>query len=150
MSEPMKKLHTKKIEQLYPSLAFIFHDKSFLLKNVSDKEIQPIKEAIEKVVCQLPKQKKEIEENFIIADQAFSDLLEKFGGEQAYRHAALIIKTAREQAKITQKKLAELLKTEQSYISKIEHAKIPVGKKLAQKLGKIFNKNYKIFITDLP
>ncbi|HAR62892.1 MAG: hypothetical protein DKM50_04870 [Candidatus Margulisiibacteriota bacterium] len=146
----MKKPHTENSEQLYPSLAFRFHDKTFVLKNVTDEDIQPIKDAIEKVVSQLPEQKKEVEEDFISLDDAFVDLLEKVGGEPAYRKAALIIKSCRTEYRISQKKLAELLGTEQSYISKMERAKIPVGKRSAQKLSKIFNKSYKIFMTDLP
>ena len=52
--------------------------------------------------------------------------------------------------KKTQKQLAQLLEVEQAYVSKIEGAKIPIGKRMAGRLGGVFKLSYKVFLSGLP
>ena len=81
---------------------------------------------------------------------SFKDILGEVGGEPAYQEAALVVKTCRIENKMTQVVLARFLEVEQGYVSKIEGAKIPIGKKIATRLSRIFNLSYTVFLSDLP
>jgi len=72
---------------------------------------------------------------------AFKNDIKKAGSE-----SALMVKAARIGENMTQNQLAELLNMPQSNLSQIENNKRPVGKKLAKKLGKIFNIGYRVFL----
>ena len=69
------------------------------------------------------------------------DRIKAAGGESAY-----MVKTARQSADMTQAELAKRLKMPQSNISQIETGDRPVGKKLAKRLSKIFDLDYRVFL----
>ena len=58
----------------------------------------------------------------------------------------IILRGSRHKEGITQKALAELLGILPHHISEMEHGKRPIGKKLAHRLAKIFNTDYRIFL----
>ena len=80
------------------------------------------------------------EEEAVPADEVFKDLYAKYGVVGA------TIRGFRHRDELTQAMLAEKLGVKQSHISEMEHSKRPVGKKLAQKLAKIFRTNYRLFL----
>lgn len=71
------------------------------------------------------------------------------GGIEKYRDVALLIKSLREEAPMTQVELAEKLNVTQPYISDIERATKAIGKKVAKKLGQIFKVEARLFLTDI-
>ena len=77
---------------------------------------------------------------FIPANEVFKDLDKKYGKIGA------TIRGFRSRNNITQKELAKKLNIAQSHISQMEHGKRSVGKKMAQKLAKIFKTNYRLFL----
>ena len=78
----------------------------------------------------------------------FSDVLEEVGGKKEFQSASLAIRTLRKGKGMSQKELAKKISVEQGYVSKMEHAKIPIGKTVAKRLEKIFNIHYKVFLSD--
>ena len=82
--------------------------------------------------------------------KSFKNGLEFIGGEKAYRESAMMVRGARTREGMTQVELSEKLGVKQHNLSMIENAKRPVGKDLAKRLAKVFNSNYKVFISDLP
>ena len=58
----------------------------------------------------------------------------------------IVLRGSRYKEGITQKALAEMLGIHPHHISEIEHGKRPIGKKLAHRLAKIFNTDYRIFL----
>ncbi len=67
-------------------------------------------------------------------------------GETAYKEGAVMIKGLRARENMSQSKLATQLNIRQENLSKLENAKRPISKKMAQKLGKLFNVTYKLFL----
>jgi DNA-binding XRE family transcriptional regulator len=59
---------------------------------------------------------------------------------------ASILRGARHKEEMTQMTLAKKLNITQSDLSKMENGKRSIGKKLAQRLGKILNVDYRIFL----
>jgi ribosome-binding protein aMBF1 (putative translation factor) len=59
---------------------------------------------------------------------------------------SLLVQGYRAREGWTQKELAEKLGTDQPIISAIEHGRREIGKKLAQKLAKLFDTDYRIFL----
>jgi len=76
------------------------------------------------------------------------ELLNEAGGTQDHQTGAVALKGLREDKGLSQKALADLINRDQGVISKMEHCKIPIGKQIAKRFEKIFNVNYKIFLTD--
>ena len=58
----------------------------------------------------------------------------------------LVLKGSRIKAGLTQKELATKLCVLPHHISEMEHAKRPIGKKIAQRLAKIFKTSYRLFL----
>jgi ribosome-binding protein aMBF1 (putative translation factor) len=59
---------------------------------------------------------------------------------------ASILRGARYKENMTQVDLAKKLKITQSDLSKMEHGKRPIGKKLAQRIASILKVDYRIFL----
>lgn len=59
---------------------------------------------------------------------------------------ASILRGARHKEGLTQIELAKKLKITQSDLSKMEHGKRPIGKKLAQRIAEILEIDYRIFL----
>lgn len=74
------------------------------------------------------------------ADEVFRDLHAKF----TKRGSAL--RGARFKGEMTQVELARKLKITQSDLSKMEHGKRTIGKKMARRLSKILNLDYRVFL----
>lgn len=63
-----------------------------------------------------------------------------------YTEVGVMVRAGRFKAGLTQKQLADKLEILPHHVSEMEHGKRPVSKKMDQKLGKIFNLNYRIFL----
>jgi len=79
------------------------------------------------------------EETLPIAD-VFKDLYAKYG------KIGSTIRGCRARDNMTQTELAQKLNIHQSHISQMEHGKRTIGKKMAHKLAKIFNSDYRLFL----
>jgi ribosome-binding protein aMBF1 (putative translation factor) len=62
------------------------------------------------------------------------------------QRTASILRGARFKENMTQVALAKKLKITQSDLSKMEHGKRPIGKKLAQRIANILKVDYRIFL----
>jgi ribosome-binding protein aMBF1 (putative translation factor) len=58
----------------------------------------------------------------------------------------LMLKGGRYRAGLTQKELAEKIGVKTHHISEMEHGKRPIGKNMAQRLAKVFNIDYRVFL----
>ncbi|NGX61603.1 MAG: hypothetical protein K940chlam9_01090 [Chlamydiae bacterium] len=65
---------------------------------------------------------------------------------EKYSETGMLIRGGRHKANLTQKELAEKIGVWPHHISEMEHGKRPVGKKMAQKLGKVFKVDYRVFL----
>jgi ribosome-binding protein aMBF1 (putative translation factor) len=65
---------------------------------------------------------------------------------EKYSEVGLVIRGSRFKEGYTQKKLAELLEVKPHHISEMEHGKRSVGKTMAQRLGKVFKVDYRVFL----
>lgn len=63
-----------------------------------------------------------------------------------YTETGAMLRAGRFKAGLTQKQLAEMLEILPHHISEMEHGKRAISKKMAQKLGKIFDLDYRIFL----
>lgn len=63
-----------------------------------------------------------------------------------YSEAGVVIRGSRFKEGLTQKELAELLGVKPHHISEMEHGKRSVGKEMAQRLGKVFKVDYRVFL----
>ena len=79
-------------------------------------------------------------DDLVPSDQVFKSLDQKYG------KIAATIRGFRVRDGLTQVELAEKLHIHQTHISQIERGKRTVGKKLAQKLAKVFNTDYRLFL----
>ena len=61
-------------------------------------------------------------------------------------HPTVALRGARKKEGLTQKQLADLLQISQIHISQMEHGKRPIGKKMAHRLSKVLNVNYRAFL----
>lgn len=66
---------------------------------------------------------------------------EAAGGEGAF-----MVREARKRVGMTQMKLAEKLGMPQGNVSQLEAGRRPIGKKLAKRLSKILNVDYRVFL----
>ena len=71
---------------------------------------------------------------------AAKDLIKK------YTETGMLIRGGRHKAGLTQRELAKKIGILPHHISEMEHGKRPISKKMAQKLGKIFNVDYRVFL----
>jgi len=62
------------------------------------------------------------------------------------KRIAAALRGARYKAELTQVELAKRLEITQGDLSKMEHGKRPVGKKLAQRIAKIVDVDYRVFL----
>jgi len=122
MSARMRKHHT--------DLYMVVDNDSYSFSNVPNEMIRSF---IQSLIA--------YEEDSVPWREVYKDAFKKVGGEIPYT-----IRAYRSGENMTQKKLAKLLKMPQGNISQIENGKRPVGKKLAKKLGKIFNVSYRMFL----
>ena len=79
-------------------------------------------------------------EDSIPADDVFKDL------DAKYTRPGVAIRGARGKEEMTQIELAHRLKITQGDLSKMEHGKRPIGKKMAKRLSRILNIDYRIFL----
>lgn len=63
-----------------------------------------------------------------------------------YSEVGVVIRGSRFKEGYTQKKLAELLGVKPHHISEMEHGKRSVGKEMAQRLGRVFQVDYRVFL----
>ena len=82
------------------------------------------------------------EENSIPADE----FIEKAKKDLGLPMWAISLSGLRYRENLTQKKLGELIGSKQANISLMERGLRPIGKKIAQRLAKIFNVDYRIFL----
>lgn len=122
MSALTKKHHT--------DLIIRYDSEIHSFKDVPKYKLKPIIQSLE-----------DYEEDSIPWREVFKEDFEKAGGEIPY-----MIKAHRHGKSMTQKQLAKLLNMPQGNLSQIENGKRTVGKKLAKKLGKIFNVGYRVFL----
>lgn len=74
------------------------------------------------------------------ADEVFKELDEKFG------RAGAALQGARHKEGLTQVELAEKLRISQADLSKMEHGKRSIGKRMARKLAHTLKVDYRIFL----
>lgn len=67
-------------------------------------------------------------------------------GIEKYSEIGLMLRGARYKASLTQKELAKQIGVKPHHISEMEHGKRPIGKKMAYRLGKIFDVDYRVFL----
>jgi ribosome-binding protein aMBF1 (putative translation factor) len=65
---------------------------------------------------------------------------------EKYTEVGAMVRAGRFKAGLTQKELADKLEILPHHVSEMEHGKRSVSKKMAQKLGKIFNLDYRVFL----
>lgn len=65
---------------------------------------------------------------------------------EKYTEVGAMVRAGRYKAGLTQKALADKLEILPHHVSEMEHGKRPVSKRMAQKLGKIFNLDYRVFL----
>ncbi len=122
MSVPMKRLPTE--------VQVNVGGKTLKFTDIPSSKLKPILRSLE-----------EYKEEGIPWRELAKDRIKAAGGESAY-----MVKSARQSADMTQAELAKRLKMPQSNISQIETGDRPVGKKLAKRLSKIFNLDYRVFL----
>ena len=130
MSERTKKLHTD------ANIEVVIHGDDSAMRYMLPRS------SVQKLMIQL-KQFKVVEagdEEMVSPEEVFKDIYAKYGVIGA------TIRGFRLRDEMTQAMLAVKLEVRQSHISEMEHSKRPVGKKLAQKLAKIFRTNYRLFL----
>lgn len=66
---------------------------------------------------------------------------------EKYKKAGLVLRGARHRENMSQVELAEKSRVHQNEISKIENGKRTVGTKVAQRLAKVLNFDYKLLTT---
>ena len=68
------------------------------------------------------------------------------GRIRRYSRPGLALRGARERAKLSQVELAAKIKIPQYNISKMENGKRPIGKRMAKRLGKALDVDYRLFL----
>lgn len=128
MSERMKKPPINNLIEV------TIHDK------LNTKFLLPRKSALELFDLLKPFQIFKDDAELIPADEVFKSLHQKYG------KVGTTIRGFRSRDGMTQAELAKKLNIRQSHISQMEHGKRVIGKKLAQKLAKLFNTHYQLFL----
>jgi DNA-binding XRE family transcriptional regulator len=78
-------------------------------------------------------------DDFIPLEEAFSE----YSKDET---PGVILTGARGKEGLTQKQLSELTGIPQGHISKMENGKKAIGVKIAKKIGKVLNVNYRLFL----
>ena len=73
-------------------------------------------------------------------------VFEKSESFKKYGEAGTMIRGGRVKEGLTQQELADKLGITQGDLSKMEHSKRPIGKKMAHKLAKILRVDYRVFL----
>jgi DNA-binding XRE family transcriptional regulator len=73
--------------------------------------------------------------------EAYEEDIEKFS------EAGLMLRGSRAKLGITQRQLAKRLGTNQSNIAAMENGRRPVGQNMAQRLAKVFDVDFRVFLT---
>lgn len=126
MSAPMKRLATNEVELIlrdrYPRVFKLPREKAKgLFSLIREHEITK-------------------NDQLVSADEVFKDLYDKYG------KVGTIIRGARSKGGLTQAELAKKLGVTQADVSQMETNRRPVGKKMARRLAKVFNTDYRIFL----
>ena len=79
-------------------------------------------------------------DEWVSADAAFKDIYSK------YTKKGAALRGARLKEEMTQTELAKKLGITQGDLSKMEYGKRPIGKKMAKRLAKILNIDYRVFL----
>ncbi|MBS1958419.1 MAG: helix-turn-helix transcriptional regulator [Bdellovibrionales bacterium] len=82
------------------------------------------------------------DDEWVDADEVFKDL------DLKYTKLGSILRGARLKEDMTQAELAAKLKITQGDLSKMEHGKRPIGKKMAKRLAAILNVGWQVFIGE--
>ena len=122
MSAPMKKRPTE--------IQIKLEGRVLLFRGVPSSKLKPIVGAL-----------KAYQDETISWRELAKERIRNAGGESSY-----MVKSAREGAGLTQIQLAQKLRVPQSNISQIETGNRSVGKKLARRLAKIFDLDYRVFL----
>jgi len=128
MSERMKKPRINNLIEV------TIHDK------LNTKFLLPRKSALELFELLKPFQVSIDGDELIPADEVFKNLHQKYG------KVGTTIRGFRSRDGMTQVELAKKLNIRQSHVSQMEHGKRVIGKKMAQKLAKLFNTHYQLFL----
>jgi ribosome-binding protein aMBF1 (putative translation factor) len=124
-----------------------FSDKSYSFTNLSKKNTKRFSRLLSDFATSLPQDKVEIKEEGTPWREAFSDTLNALKGNTKYKEAAITLKGARLAASLSQVNLAKQINVQQSYVSKMENAMIPIGKVMAHRLGKALGRDPRLFLT---
>lgn len=133
MSAPMKKLRTKDTVEI-------------LIRSGDVKRFRVPEDKVRGLVLLLDEfrvkedKKKDRSSETIPADEVFRELDQKFG------RAGAALQGARLKEGFSQVELAKRLHISQSDLSKMEHGKRPIGKRMAQKLAHVLKVDYRIFL----
>ncbi len=123
MPVPMRKLPTEEIE----------------LVSIGDKTFHiPIEKA--RAMLVLLKGEEARTELTIPSEEVFKNL------DLKYSRPGVALRGARGKEDMSQVELAEKLGVTQSDLSKMEHGKRPIGKKMAKRLSKILDIDYRVFL----
>lgn len=134
MSEHTKKPLTKN-KAKYPNLKFVYGTMSHKFDNVPTEKIESILKILNDT------------SDSISAQSLIDNEINQIPGDSLYKEVGFHLKNLRYRDNLSQNALSKLTGIEQSSISSIENGKRPVGKKIAQKLAKVFEVNYRIFLT---
>lgn len=125
MSVPMRKHPTEKVEPIL----------------IRGKKLYVPPEKANAVLILLRGASNQAKDNELIsADEVFRDLHAK------YTKRGSALRGARLKEEMTQVELASKLKITQSDLSKMEKGARPIGKKMAQRLSKVLNIDYRVFL----
>jgi ribosome-binding protein aMBF1 (putative translation factor) len=95
-----------------------------------------------KAVLILLKGSQVVNHETILADK--SDVIKRVN--ERFSSAGASLQGARMKEDLTQEKLAKKLKISQANLSKMEHGKRTIGKKMAQRIANVLNVDYRIFL----
>src|SRR5258708_131808 len=80
-------------------------------------------------------------DNYIPASDLFTNI------EHQYTKPGVMLRGLRYRENLTQIEFSRKLKITQADLSKLENGKRPIGRKLAQKIAKIFKIDYRVFLS---
>ena len=78
--------------------------------------------------------------DYVSPEEVFYDLHEKYG------KGGTVLQGFRHRDELTQKELAKKIRIKQGDISAMENGKRPIGKKMAERLSKVFKTDYRVFL----
>ena len=132
MSEPTKKLRTN---STWSEIEISFPESSKLRFRISKNKAKALAVFLENYRIA-----DEDDLGSISTEEVFKSLHDK------YTRPGSCLQAARLKEEMSQVELAKRLGITQSDLSKMENGKRPISKKMAQKLGKILNIYYKVFL----